>query len=567
MTNKQVAQVLEEIAVLLELQGENPFKARAYTNAARKIEQFEGDIADLVAEKRLREIPGLGDALERKITELVTTGRLEYLEGLRSQFPAGLFELFAIPGLGARRIRQLYEEAGVASLDALESAIVEGRLAGLRGFGARMIERIGEGIAFARLHQGQYHVDQGQREAERLCAALRDTPGVRRLSVAGSLRRRKEVIKDIDILASSTEPEALMARFTEAEGVANVTNRGDTKSGVVLKSGIAADLRVVSDEQFPFALAYFTGSREHNVVMRQRARERGLKLNEYGLFRGDEPVPCADEAAIHAALGLPYIPPELREDMGEFALEVTPRLVEREDLRGVVHVHSTYSDGTATIAQMAAAARERSYGYLVLADHSQSAAYAGGLTSEAVKRQHGEIDALNRKEKGFRVVKGIESDIRTDGSLDYDEDVLRSFEVVIASVHSRLDMAIEEATARVVRAVEHPCTTILGHPTGRLLLMRQGYPLDFDRVFDACRANRVAIEINANPSRLDLDWRLVRRARDRGVMLVIGPDAHEVGGLDDVAYGLGIARKGWLGPDDVLNTRTVEAFLAWRESG
>jgi DNA polymerase (family 10) len=383
--------------------------------------------------------------------------------------------------------------------------------------------------------------------------------------LAGSLRRCKETVKDIDIVASAERPDQLMAAFTSAPGVETVTGQGPTKSSVVLKSGMAADLRIVSDDQFPFALHHFTGSKEHNVRMRQRAKDRGMKVNEYGLFRGEALVPCADEEALFRALDLPWIPPELREDTGEFDAETLPNLVERAELNGIFHCHSDYSDGLATVEQMARAAQERGYSYLLMADHSQSAAYAGGLTPEEVARQHEEIDRVNAAMDGFVVLKGIESDIRADGSLDYPDEVLASFDAVVASVHSRLSMPIGEATDRLVRAVQNPYTTILGHPTGRLLLAREGYPVDFERLFDACAASGTAVEINASPHRLDLDWRQVKRARDRGVKLCIGPDAHRTEGLDDVNYGLGIARKGWLEASDLLNCMTLEEFLAWRK--
>lgn len=564
MTKKEVAAVLEEIATLLELSGENPFKARSYTNVARALEQSETDLDTLVREKRLRAIKGVGDALEQKIEELVTTGKLAYHQELRAQFPESLFELFRIPGLGAKRIKTLYEDMKISSLDALEKACERGIIAGHKGFGEKMQQKILEGITFTRKHQGLFLFNTAHDEAVHLRDWLAKDKAVIRIEIAGSLRRRKEVIKDIDIVASSKKPGALMKRFVEADGVERITGQGETKSSVVLKSGIAADLRVVTDEEFPYALHHFTGSKDHNVAMRQRAKDRDMKMNEYGLFRGDTLVKCKDEPAIFDKLGLPFIPPELREDMGELELTETPRLVEQKDLVGIIHCHSTYSDGTATIEQMARGANERGYAYLVLADHSQSAAYAGGLVPAAVKKQHKEIDALNARLKGFRVIKCIESDIRADGSLDYEDELLKQFELIIASVHSGLNMSEAEATRRVIKAVENPHTAILGHPTGRLLLAREGYPLDMEKVVDACVRNRVAIEINANAHRLDMDWRHIKRARDKGAMFSIGPDAHSVEGLDDVQYGVGIARKGWLGPEHLLNCMTAEKLLAWR---
>ena len=566
MTNKEVIALLEEVALLLDLAGESPFKSRAYTNVARQIEHTEEDVDTLAEEGRLRELKGVGDALEQKITEYVTTGKLEYHQKLRARFPDSLFDLFGIPGLGPKRIKQVYEELGIASLPELEKACANGGLSGLKGFGPKMQEKLLIGIAFAKEQHGQSLYNRAYLEGKRLKNLLSEDESVIRIEIAGSLRRAKEVVKDIDLIASSSDPKSVMKRFVEDIEVQHVTGHGDTKSSVVLHSGIAVDLRVVSDKEYPFALAHFTGSKDHNVTMRRRAKERGLKLNEYGLFKGEKSRVCKSEADIHTALDLPFIPPELREDMGEFELESTPGLVTLDDVVGMFHSHSRYSDGQNTIEEMALAAQELGYHYLTMTDHSQSAVYANGLRPETVVKQQKEIDEVNGKIKDFRVLKGIESDIRADGSLDYEEDVLKSFELIIASVHSGLDMNEAEATKRVVTAVENPYTTILGHPTGRLLLARKGFPLNYDTLFDACVANNVAIEINANCKRLDLDWRYVRRARDRGIKLSIGPDAHSTGGIEDMIYGVGIARKGWLEPADLLNCMTVDEFFAWRKS-
>lgn len=566
MDRKQVAAVLEEISILLELSGENPFKVRSYTNVARTIEQLDGDIEDVVREKKLCDIRGVGEGIGKRIEELVVTGQMKYHQDLRAKFPDTLFDLFTIAGLGAKRIKTLYDELGVKSLGELEYACTENRLVALKGFGVKIQEKTLDGIAFAKKHRGLHLFNDAFNEAQRLYHLLAKDDSVIRMEIAGSLRRRKEVIKDIDIVVSSKEPKSLMERFIEADGVQTITAQGETKSSVVLESGIAADLRVVADSQFPYALHHFTGSKEHNVAMRRRAKERGLKMNEYGLFRGDSNIPCSDETAIFAELNLPFIPPELREDMGELETDSLPDLVDMEHIQGVFHCHSTYSDGVASVKQMAQAAHERGYAYLAITDHSQSAGYAGGLKPAAVTKQHAEIDALNDVLKGFRVLKGIESDIRIDGALDYDEDVLKRFELVIASVHNKLDMAEDEATPRIVKAIENPYTTILGHPTGRLLLSRKGYSLNMNKVLDACLANHVAIEINANCHRLDLDWRHVRRAKDKGIKLCIGPDAHRIDGLDNMVYGIGIARKGWLEPSDLLNCMTVEEFLKWHDS-
>lgn len=563
MTNKEVIGLLDEIALLLDLSGESGFKSRAYTQVARQIERLDISVAQLVEEDRLREIKGVGDALEQKITEFVNTGELGYHQKLRAKFPSTIFTLFAIPGLGPKRIKQVYDELNIQSIEDLERACLDGSLRELKGFGPKMIEKLQRAISFAKEHQGENYFDKAHSEARRLVNILSEDPSVIRIDIAGSLRRCKEVVKDVDIIASSADPESLMNRFVGDEYVAEVTGHGETKSSVVLRSGIGADLRVVSDEQYPFALAHFTGSKEHNVVMRQRAKERGLKLNEYGLFEGDVSRDCRSEKDIFSALDLPYIQPELREDRNEFSLANTPNLIQLEDLRGVVHCHSTYSDGQNTLQEMAQAAQDSGFEYLTMTDHSQSAGYAGGLRPDRVEQQIEEIETINAKLEGFRLIKGIESDIRADGSLDYDEDILKRLEVVIASVHSNLDMSEEVATKRIVAAVENPYCRILGHPTGRLLITRKGYDLDYEKVFDACAANNVSIEINANCRRLDLDWRYVRQARDKGIKFCISPDAHSTGAIDLMGYGIGIARKGWLEPGDVLNTLGTDDFLAW----
>ena len=566
MTNKDVVTLLEGIALLLDLSGANPFKSRAYTNVARQIEQSEEDVETLVEEGRLRELKGVGDALEQKITEYVTTGALKYHDDLRAKFPESLFELFGIPGLGPKRIKQVYEELGIASLTDLEAVCTNGGLSNLKGFGPKMQSKLLEGIEFSKQQQGRHLYNKAFLEATRLKHLLSEEKSVHAIEIAGSLRRCKEVVKDIDLVATSKAPKADMNRFVNDVEVQRVTGHGETKSSVVLNSGVAADLRVVSDTQYPFALLHFTGSKEHNVALRQRAKDRGLKLNEYGLFKGEKSLKCKTEADVYKALEMPFVPPELREDMGEFDVDSFPELVTLDDVIGMFHSHSKYSDGQNTVEEMALAAQELGYHYLTMTDHSQSAAYAGGLRPETVVKQQKEIDKLNKKLSGFRVLNGIESDIRSDGSLDYPEEILQTFELVIVSVHSGLDMNEKDATKRIVKALENPHTTILGHPTGRLLLSRKGYPLNFEKVFDACAANNVAIEINANCHRLDLDWRHVRRAKERGLKLCIGPDAHSTGGLEDMTYGVGIARKGWLEPGDLLNCMTVDEFFAWRNS-
>lgn len=559
MEKEKVIEVLKEIAILLQLKGENPFKVRAYENGARTIELLEEDLDTLVREKRLDELKGIGKALKQKIEEFVTTGKLAYYEELRKEFPDTLFELFKIPGLGPKKVQALYNELGITTLGELEYACLENRLLTLPGFGEKTQRNILEGISYLKRYQSQYLFSEAWNVANRMVEEMKKLPGVGQAHAAGSLRRRKEVVKDIDILAESSAPEILMNWFTSQEYVDTVIAKGDTKSSIRLKNGMAVDLRVVAPEQYPYALHHFTGSKEHNTAMRHLARSMGIKMNEYGMFQGEKEIliPCKTEEEIFNALGMDYIPPELRENHGEIeaALNGTlPDLVRAEDIRGIFHVHTTYSDGRATLKEMAEAAFKLGYQYIGISDHSQSAFYAHGLTAEDVLRQHQEIDELNRIYEGkFRILKGIESDILPDGSLDYPEEILATFDFVIASIHSRFSMDKDDMTERIILAIDNPHTTILGHPTGRLLLSREGYSVDMEAILNRAAKRGVCIEINSNPHRLDLDWRWCRKAKEMGILLVISPDAHDVAGLGDTYYGLGIARKGWLSKKDIIN--------------
>lgn len=565
MDKREVAEVLDEIGTLLELTGENPFKCRAYHAAARTIDGLPGDLADLIAKGELSQVRGIGAALTQKISELVATGTLGYHRELRAKVPAGLLAMLAIPGVGPKKVKAIHEHLGIATVGELEYACRENRLVELPGFGAKSQEKILEGIERARRNQGRFLYNFAEAEARRIHEFLRRHPDAIRTAVAGSLRRRKETTKDIDLVVSAARAAGLMQAFTTLPGIESVTAHGETKSSVVLASGIAVDLRVVKDEEFPYALHHFTGSKEHNVAMRARAQRLGFKMNEYGLYRGEELVRCPGEAEIFAALGLAYIPPELREDLGEIdAAErgALPALLERRHLRGVLHVHSRWSDGAGEIEDLAHAARALGFEYVGISDHSQSAKYARGLTVDQVRAQWREIDAVNARLTGVRVLKGIESDILKDGALDYPDEVLAGFDFVVGSVHSLFGLSEAEQTERIVKAVAQRHLTILGHPTGRLLLARDGYAVDLKRVIDAAAEHGKVIEVNANPQRLDLDWRLMKYARERGVLLAIDPDAHTPDNLADTDYGVGVARKGWLTAVDVLNTRGCEEVLA-----
>jgi DNA polymerase (family 10) len=564
MRAAEVADVLEEIGRLLDFKGENPFKVRAYVNAARALADLAEPLEAVVAEGRLLEISGIGAAIADKIATYAETGSIPLLDRLRSEIPAGVLELVAVPGLGPKRARAAFQALGVASLDDLEKAAASGRLAEVQGFGEKTARTILANLERVRAYTGRWLAAEARPLAERLLAALREDPDVVRAETAGGLRRAMETVHDVDLVAASADPAAVLERFAELPAVAAVIARGDTKATVRLAGGIPADLRVVEPAAFPFALQYFTGSQAHNTRLRGLARRRGLKLNEYALLRKDgTPVECADEVAVYGALGLEWIPPEIREDRGEVEAARKgglPRLVERDDLRGVLHVHTEWSDGRATIQAMAEAAREGGFEYLAVCDHSRSAAYAGGLPAERLREQREEIERVNAGLEGFVVLAGCEVDILADGGLDYPDDVLAGLDLVVGSLHSRLGLPREEQTERVLRAIENPWLDVLGHPAGRVLNRREGADLDMERVLDAAAAAGVALEVNGDPHRLDLDWRWHRAAMERGIRLAIDPDAHGPETLDYVDNGIGIARKGWVTREAVLNALPLDQF-------
>jgi len=576
MDKNQVASLLDEIASLMELkEGSNPFEVRAYQNAARAVNALDGDIEQLTRQGKLKGVQGLGSTIIKRIEEVVETGHIALYDELVETTPPIKLEMMRIPGVGPKKINAIYNQLHVTSIPDLVEACKEDKVAVLPGFGKKTQDKILQGIAFLAQHAGRFLYPVAEEEASHIYAALKELPEIVRLQVAGSLRRRRETIGDIDMVASVADSASddvrrnIMDVFTSQPTVQAITGKGETKSSVVLSSGMNMDLRVVNDSQFPYTLHHFTGSKEHHIPLRRRALSMNMTINDYGLFRGKEPnlelVPCKDEADIYTALGMAYIEPELREDMGEIEAAVNgtlPVLVEKSDLRGVLHVHSTWSDGQNTIRELVDACIARGLTYLGLTDHSKIAAYAGGLTEEDLRNQHEEIDRLNEEYAGrIRILKGTECDILRDGSLDYADDVLASLDFVVASIHSLFNLSPEEQTQRMLRAISNPYVDIIGHPTGRILLGREGYTLDLDAVIDAAAEHNVCIEINAHPSRLDLDWRYLHRARDKGIKIPINPDAHVIDGLDDMRYGVNIARKGWLRASDVLNTMSTEALL------
>jgi DNA polymerase (family 10) len=564
----RVAAILDEIAILLELQGENAFRCNAYRNGARAIEQLEEDLATVVREGRLTSVPGIGDTLRDKITTLVTTGSLPFYEKLRAKTPPGLLQMLRIPGLGPKKVKALHDQLDIDTLEKLEAACKAGQVAELRGFGEKTQSKILEGIAFLSQLGDRFRIDQALLIAQRLMEGMQDAPGVIRMELCGSLRRRRETIHDIDILASAKDAAPVIEQFVSLPEVVQITGQGDTKASVVVgtttRSGrqllMNADLRVVRDEQFPFALHYFTGNKEHNIALRVRAQAMDLKLNEYGLASEERSIACKTEADLYKAFGMAYIAPELRENTGEIDAAVAgtlPELVTVEDINGVFHCHTTYSDGGNSVEEMARAAQALGLKYFGFGDHSQSLTVANGMSPERVRQQLEEIDAVQKRLKGIRLFKGVECDILADGSLDYDDDVLALFDYVVASVHTHFAMSRDDMTERIIRAVRHPAVTMLGHATGRLLLKREGYQVDLEAVLHAAAKAGTLVEINAHPHRLDLDWVHCKRAKALGVGLVINPDAHSTEDIALYRFGVDVARRGWLEKDDVFNTKTV----------
>jgi DNA polymerase (family 10) len=613
VNKSEIAAVLTDIGTLLELKGENPFKIRAYQSGARLIEGLsEEEIARRAGEGTLEEVKGIGEALAQKITELHTTGKLEFYEKLKASIPAGLVEILQIPGVGPKKIRALQEKLGIDSVAKLQQACLDGKIAGLDGFGEKTQEKILEGIRNREKYGRRHLWLEAWEVAEPLLAGLRMLPQVERAEHAGSLRRRMETVGDLDFLVATTEPKPVAEWFVRYAGVKEVTAHGETKASVRLESGIQADLRLVPPEQFVFALHHFTGSKDHNVQMRQRALARGLSMSEWGLFpagqkhgptgeqgawsaeRGagdnppsDEPQPkskrltakssgsslpapgspLTTEEQLFKKLGLHFIPPELREGLGEIEVAEKgelPRLVEEGDIRGVFHNHTTASDGHNTLEEMTAAAQALGFEYLGIADHSKSSVQARGLTEARLAEQVAEIKKLNASGK-FKtyVFTGTECDILSDGRLDFADLVLAELDYVVVSVHSSFKQSREDMTKRIIRAIENPHATMLGHLTGRLLLEREGYEVDAEKIIDAAIANRVIIELNASPWRLDMDWRHWRKAAERGLLCAINPDAHGTRGLAHFRTGVGAARKGWLTKEHVLTTRPLTAVKKW----
>jgi len=571
MTKSEIVAALDEIGTLLELTGENDFRVRAYKNGARALDQLEGDFKQLVASGTLSKTRGIGDALQEKITTLFNTGSLNYLDELRASVPPGLLEMLKLPGIGPQKVKLLHSVLQIDTIEKLKIACDRDQVSQVKGFGKKTQTKILEGIAYLGTIGQRVRVDLARALADVLIDQIRALPGVIRAVVCGSVRRGRETAKDIDILVSSANAEPIMYAFVKFPQVLKVVNHGPTKSSIVAQLNVDGeavvlnvDLRVVQDSEFPYAVVYFTGSKEHNIRLRQRAIERDLSLNEYALAGESKSVTCETEQELYTALDLEYIPPELREDTGEIEAaekKELPKLLEYSDIRGVFHNHTTASDGKATLEVMAKQAQALGWEYFGVADHSQSLTVANGLSADRVREQWKLIDELNKSFKNFRIFKGIESDILLDGSLDYDDDVLAGFDYIVASVHSHFNLSEDEQTERICKAIANPFTTMLGHATGRLLLRRPAYKLDIERVLQTAAKHNTMIEINAQPSRLDLEWTHVKRAKALGVKIVINPDAHTPAELALTEYGVTVARRGWLSKADVFNTLHLQDVM------
>lgn len=570
MKNLEVAWVLAEIADLIEIRGVDAFKSRAYRRAAGVIASLPRDIAVIGEAGELETLPGIGKGLAAKIGEIIRSGTCSYLEDLKADVPEGLRDMLAIPGVGAKTASALYRELGVRSLADLERAAKSGRIRALKGMSVRTEQRISDGLARLRDHSGRLPLGIAKPLAAELAAAIAQLPAVTAIDVAGSIRRGKEEVADIDIIAAACRPDDVTAAFCRMPQVGSVLSQGPTMATVLLRFGCQADLRVVAPEQYVAARHHFTGSKEHNVRLRGLAKDRGLKLNEYGLFRvaegdaGGEPLPVDSEAELYRQLGMDVVPPELRENRGEVeaALAGTlPRLLELTDIRGDLHVHTDWSDGKNTILEMATRAAERGYEYIAITDHSQALAMAGGLGPEKLARQAGAIMAAQAAVGDrIRILRGIEVDILSDGRLDLPDEVLADLDVVIASVHRGFHQSEEQLTSRIVAALKHPAVDLVAHPTGRLIGHRDEYAVDLERVFEVAAETGTAMEINASPDRLDLSDINTRRATELGIRIAINTDAHDLGRLTEMEYGVTVARRAWCEPADIINTLPLAAL-------
>ncbi len=571
MNNKEIAEVFEDIADFLELKGENVFKIRAYQKAARSIEQSSVELEQLVTENRLKEMPGVGEAISKKIVELVTTGKLEYFEKLKAELPAGISTLLEIPGIGPRTAMLLSSELGVKNIEELETAILEGKVSQLPRMGKKTAENILHHVQTMRRKDKRIPLGEAIGVMDEIFARLREVPGIKNLTPAGSLRRFKETVGDIDLIGTADNAEAVIDSFVSLPVVKEVLAKGLTKASVIVTTGLQVDLRIVAHEAFGSLLQHFTGSKQHNINLRERARRQGLSLSEYGItdIETGNMETFLSEEAFYRRLGLQYIPPEIREGTDEIeraAMGKIPHLIEVDDIKGELHVHSDWSDGHDTIESMAMAAIAHGYEYICISDHSAGRGIAHGLNIERLEQQILEIGDLNRRIDGIHILTGMEVDIRADGNLDLPDEILKKLDIVTASVHSGMNQTKEKITTRTIRAMENPNVDILAHPTGRLMPKREPVDIDMEAVFATALRTGTILEINAMPDRLDLKDTNIYRARQLGVTLVINTDSHSTGHLSLMRFGIGVARRGWCESRDILNTRSLDDIMMYISS-
>ncbi|MEW6409480.1 MAG: DNA polymerase/3'-5' exonuclease PolX [Nitrospirota bacterium] len=569
MKNREVVEIFNGIADLLEIMGENPFRIRAYRKAAQNIEALSRDVAE-VSEKEgeLEQIPGIGKDLAQKIREIISTGRLQYYEDIKKEVPSELVDMLSVPGLGPKTAKLFYERLNIKSIEELEEMASSHRLAGLPGIKEKTEENILRGIQMLKRGKERQPLGRVLPVALDILDRLKMCKEVERISLAGSLRRMKDTIRDIDILATSNHPERVMKVFVNLPQIREVLAHGQTKSSIVTHEGLQVDLRVVEKDSYGAALAYFTGSKTHNIRVREMAMKRGLKINEYGIFREDtgKKIGGKEEEDIFRVIGLPYIPPELREDTGEIEAAQNrrlPDLLELSDIKGDLHVHSKWSDGAHTFEELVAGAIKRGYQYLAITDHSKSLGIARGMTDEDIIKQKGEIYEINKRLRGFRLLAGIEVNIRGDGSLDYTDDILARLDIVVAAIHSGFKQSKEQLTSRIIKAIRNPHVDVIAHPTGRLLGERDAYEVDMGEILREAKKHNTTLEINAYPLRLDLNDTYCKRAKELGVPLIISTDAHIINQLDYMNSGVSVARRGWLEKGDILNTLPAERLMAW----
>lgn len=572
MRNTEIAQVFQEIADILEMKGENVFKIRAYQRAARTIEHWPQEMETVLKEDILKQIPGIGEAIAKKITELLTTGRLKYFEELKADMPEGVTELLKVPGIGPKTAWRLVTELKVKNLEELEKAILEGKVSRLFRMGDKTAENMLNSLQAMRRKGKRIPLGQALPIVEEIVNSLKTTPGLRNLTAAGSLRRLQETVGDLDIMGTADDPSRVIESFVKLSLVKEVLAQGTTRASILLSSGLQVDLRMVEHRQFGSLLQYFTGSKQHNISLRERSHRQGLKISEYGIQQLDseELETFADEESFYRRLGLQYIPPELREDRGEIELaekNALPRLVELADIKGDLHVHTDWSDGHAPVREMAIEAKKRGYEYIAITDHAAGLGVAHGLNRERLQEQMAEIKKLNNEMDGLHILTGMEVDIKADGSLDMPDDILKQLDVVVASVHSAMNQDEEKMTSRVLKALANPYLDILAHPTGRLLGEREPVKVRMEDIFKAARENKKALEINSMPDRLDLKDTHIIRARELGVKLVLSTDSHSPAQLGLMSFGIGMARRGWCKAEDILNSHSLKSFLDLLHSG